>query len=33
MAKYQDTFTGDIKEFLPVMENGIVNGSASARVE
>lgn len=33
MAKYQDTFTGDIKDFLPFLENGILNGSASASFE
>jgi len=33
MAKYESRVRGDFSEFLKILENGIVNGSASASFE
>ena len=33
MAKYEDRIQGDFNEFLRIMENGILKGSASASFE
>ncbi len=33
MAKYEKSLTGDFKDFLNFLENGILNGSVSASYE